>query len=83
MNNGQKLLDEIRALSFVLTETQLYLDSYPDNRDALAYFRKIRKELAEKTAVYEDSYGPLTPLSSKAEENWDWVSGPWPWESED
>ena len=34
----EKLLAEIRALSFALVETNLYLDSYPENAEALAYF---------------------------------------------
>lgn len=84
MNHSDKarLLGEIRALSFALVETNLYLDSYPENSDALAYFRKVRRELAEKTAAYEAAYGPLTVMGALAEGSWDWVSTPWPWESE-
>lgn len=84
MNKSDKnrLLAEIRALSFALVETNLYLDSYPENSDALAYFRKVRRELAEKTAAYEAAYGPLTVMGALAEGSWDWVSTPWPWESE-
>ena len=84
MNKSDKnrLLAEIRALSFALVETNLYLDSYPENSDALAYFRKVRRELAEKTAAYEAAYGPLTVMGALAEGSWDWITTPWPWESE-
>lgn len=84
MNHSDKarLLAEIRALSFALVETNLYLDSYPEDREALAYFRKLRRELAEKTAAYEAAYGPLTVMGATAEGSWDWVRTPWPWESE-
>lgn len=84
MNQSDKarLLAEIRALSFALVETNLYLDSYPEDREALAYFRKVRRELAEKTAAYEAAYGPLTVMGATAEGGWDWVRTPWPWESE-
>ena len=82
MNAKNALLDEIRALSFALVECNLYLDSYPENAEALAYFRRVRDELAEKTAAYEATYGPLTVMGAKATEGWDWVTTPWPWESE-
>lgn len=82
MNKKEKLLSEIRALSFALVETNLYLDSYPECAEALAYFRRVRDELAEKTTAYERAFGPLTPMGATAEGSWDWISTPWPWESE-
>ena len=82
MKQKKALLSEIRALSFALVETNLYLDSYPENAEALAYFRRVRDELAEKTAAYERAFGPLTPMGATAEGSWDWISTPWPWESE-
>ena len=53
MNAKNALLDEIRALSFALVECNLYLDSYPESAEALAYFRRVRDELAAKTAAHE------------------------------
>ncbi len=82
MNMKEKLLSEIRALSFALVETNLYLDSHPECAEALAYFRRVRDELAEKTAAYERAFGPLTAMGATAEGSWDWISTPWPWESE-
>ena len=51
MSAKEKLLSEIRALSFALVETNLYLDSYPENAEALAYFRRVRDELKLPAAV--------------------------------
>ena len=82
MTNQEKLLSEIRTLSFALVEMNLYLDSYRTDSEALAYFRRVREELKEKTAAYEAAYGPLTVLGAKAEGVWDWTDTPWPWESE-
>lgn len=82
MNAKDKLLSEIRALSFALVETNLYLDSYPECPEALAYFRRVRDELREKTAAYEKQYGPLTVMGAEAKGRWEWVNTPWPWESE-
>ena len=80
MNAKEKLLTEIRALSFALVETNLYLDSYPNDKEALAYFRRVRDELRALTDSYEKTYGPLTVMGTKATDGWDWVSTPWPWE---
>ena len=82
MNAKEKLMAEIRALSFALVETNLYLDVYPEEAEALAYFRRVRDELAKKTAAYEKAYGPLTAMGATAEGKWDWVTTPWPWEGE-
>ncbi len=82
MNMKEKLLSEIRALSFALVETNLYLDSHPECGEALAYFRRVRDELAKKTAAYEKAFGPLTAMGATAEGEWDWITTPWPWESE-
>ncbi len=84
MNEAKaKLLDEVRALHFATLETALYLDGHPTDKEALAYFRKMRDEAKKKTDVYESIYGPLTFMNAKAEGSWDWVEGPWPWESEE
>ncbi len=83
MNKKEKLMSEIRALSFALVETNLYLDSYPEDKEALAYFRRVREELAMKTEAYERAYGPLTVMGTNAAKSWEWVETPWPWESED
>lgn len=82
MNAKEKLLTEIRALSFALVETNLYLDSYPNDKEALAYFHRVRDELRALTDSYERAYGPLTVMGARATDGWDWVSTPWPWESE-
>ena len=82
MNAKDALLSEIRALSFALVETNLYLNSYPESAEALAYFRRVRDELRQKTEAYEKKYGPLTVMGATATNGWDWVETPWPWESE-
>ena len=78
----EKLLAEIRALSFALVETNLYLDSYPENAEALAYFGRLQEELQQKTEAYEKAYGPLTVMGANTKKGWEWVATPWPWDSE-
>ena len=53
-----------------------------NDREALAYFRRVRDELRALTAAYEQAHGPLTAMGATAKDSWDWVTTPWPWESE-
>ena len=32
--------------------------------------------------AYEKACGPMTMYGNKSQRSWDWVEGPWPWESE-
>ena len=66
--------------AFVLQETALYLDTHPNCRAALSYFRKNNARLAEVTAQYEAKYGPVTYYGQDCGEHWKWVDTPWPWE---
>lgn len=81
MNNISKkeLMMMIQQYSFALVECNLFLDSHPNNREALEYFEKVKRMLAECTEAYEENYGPLTVFGSSGEP-WQWVSTPWPWE---
>ena len=75
------LKNKLKAVSFALYETVLYLDGHPECQAALAHYNTLVAELEELTERYEEKYGPLTIYSNNASK-WDWVSSPWPWESE-
>jgi len=80
-NNTLCLKDKLKAVSFALYETVLYLDGHPDDKDALDYYNKLIDELEEVTEQYEKKYGPLTIWGNEGD-RWSWVNTPWPWESE-
>lgn len=73
--------DRLKALSFSVLETALYLDGHPNCKQALEHYDATVEELERATEEYEDKYGPLT-IYSNAHDTWEWVSSPWPWESE-
>lgn len=75
-------LDKIRALDFALQETVLYLDAYPDCREALEYYHHLLRDRCEAISAYEDTCGPLTMYGNTSRDSWDWTRGPWPWEYE-
>lgn len=82
-NNGSMgrdaLAAKIKALAFAKTETELFLDTHPDSRAALAYYREIIDDLDDLIEEYTDKYGPITASKSTGD-TWNWVEGPWPWQ---
>ena len=77
--NKENLMRKIQALSFAKTETELYLDCYPNNPMALEYYKKVVRELDNYVVEYENKYGPLTAGGSMGN-TWSWIKGPWPWD---
>ena len=75
----EELMDKIHAISFAMTEAQLFLDTHPDCRAALDYFRNLRDELDGLTTEYQNQYGPLF-ADMTVGDKWAWIDGPWPWQ---
>ena len=76
------LLEKITALSFVKAELELYLDTHPNCRTALDYYRKTVDELERLTEEYHNQHGPLVAAGNLSTEEWNWVRGPWPWQND-
>jgi len=77
-----ELLRRIQAEDFALYEVALYLDAYPTNKKALAFYREHRAALMALKEAYAEKYGPLTIYDHNSQDEWQWVKGPWPWERE-
>ena len=75
------LLYSLQALDFSLTDTVLYLDAYPESKEAMNYYNKLMSEReALVRALSEGCHSPVTHLDNKGS-SWDWGKGPWPWEA--
>lgn len=82
-NACKALLSRLQALDFSIVDTVLYLDAYPDCREALSHYHKLLserdallRELAEKCRM------PMTSFANASRDAWDWTGGPWPWEAD-
>ena len=75
-------MNMLRALDFAIQETVLYLDAYPENRQALEYYHQLMEQRKQTLAAYEKSCGPVTIYGNMSRNSWDWVEGPWPWEAD-
>ena len=80
-NTRSRLLRKIQQHGFAMLEAGLYLDGHPNCTRALQYFDKHRNEYLKYTSEYEEAFGPLT-MKSNTGSDWNWILGPWPWESE-
>lgn len=79
--NESALLEKLRAVDFAIQETVLFLDAYPENHQALSYYHRLMEERTRLMTEYETRYGPLTMYSNHSKTSWDWIEGPWPWET--
>ncbi len=83
MNNRQMLLKRVQVCDFVLLETNEFLDTHPDNAEALRYFKKYQDMRKDAVKEYEEKYGPLTAAGYCGYTNrFTYVDNPWPWEVE-
>ena len=75
-------LKMLRAVDFAIQETVLFLDAYPDHKQALQYYYQLIEQRRMLMESYEKSCGPLTMYGNQSRTSWDWVEGPWPWEAD-
>lgn len=75
----KQLMNSINNLSFALDDTRLFLDTHPDNQDALSYFNdtmKVRNEIVEE---YTKKFGPISSYNVNVCDGWSWNDCPLPW----
>ena len=75
------LFDEIGAVSFVMDELRLYLDTHPDCGEALSLFRECAERRRDLTSRYAEAFGPLDSYGVPSD-GWGWNRGPGSWERE-
>ncbi|MCI9417511.1 MAG: spore coat protein CotJB [Eubacterium sp.] len=79
--NRQQLFQWINEVSFAVTEISLYLDTHPDDADALDFFHHYNEERKKALELYSANYAPLTlDLMQQDDDHWLWATDPWPWE---
>lgn len=78
--NRDEMLKTLTALDFYLVDLQLYLNTHPNDRDALDKYNAIVAEANSLRQEYEKMYGPLTSFRSASKYPWQWIENPWPWQ---
>ena len=78
-NNLKNLMRQIMEAGFAMDDVALFLDTHPENQDALRYYKAVCDMRDQSMAAYERRFGPLryTDVTSMS---WNWVTEKWPWE---
>ncbi len=84
MNERNVLKRRIEALDFSIYELELFLDTHPENRQAMQMLREFRRRRAEAVANYESKCGTYIQTTGDVNptDYWNWIDSPWPWERE-
>ncbi|RBN39630.1 spore coat protein CotJB [Priestia megaterium] len=74
-------LEEIQAIDFALVELTLYLDTHPNDQQAMQQFNEYAHQAMQLKRNFETKYGPLQQYgNSYTDGNWSWGTSPWPWQ---
>ncbi|MNW37381.1 CotJB protein [compost metagenome] len=76
-----ELLEQLQAVDFVLVELNLYLDTHPDDYQAIEQYNKLTKERTQLAHQFQLLYGPLMHFGHAfSKYPWEWSKSPWPWQ---
>lgn len=70
----------MQVLSFSLQELAIYLDTHPDDREALELYRRYQQMYQEAMQKYSEKCAPMTHMNPVDHNTYTWMSDPWPWE---
>jgi spore coat protein JB len=74
-------MEQLQAVDFVLVDLTLYLDTHPDDFEAINQFNQFAKERKRLKKIIESNYGPLMQFgNSYSGYPWNWDDAPWPWQ---
>ena len=85
MNQGNRaaaLMCQLQQACFVVDDLKLYLDTHPDDPEALACYRRSKAARDRAVAEYVANVGPLYAEQVACDQQWTWTQAPWPWEGE-
>ena len=74
-------LEELQKVDFALVELSLYLDTHPNDLQAVRQFNQLAQRRAQIAYAFETKYGPLMQFGhSYSRFPWQWPDTPWPWQ---
>lgn len=86
-NNGgmsadcKTMMRRLQTVEFSMYDTMLYLDIYPECKEALAYFAKLKEERdALRLSLSKRCKRPVSACESDTDQGWSWIDSPWPWD---
>lgn len=80
MSERDMMIQKIRAADFAMWEVHLFLDTHPNDTDALALLAKYTKRRDALVDEFEKKFGPLSMRNITSGTRWQWIDNPWPWD---
>jgi spore coat protein JB len=80
--NRDEMLKALSAMDFYAVDMALYLDTHPDDNEALARYNAIVREANTLRQSYEQQFGPMYSYRSTSAAPWQWINDPWPWHAQ-
>jgi spore coat protein JB len=75
------LMEELQQTDFVLVELTLYLDTHPNDYDAVVQFNQFAQKRKGLKDQIESKFGPMQQYgNSYSGFPWQWNDPPWPWQ---
>ncbi|MBW8349111.1 spore coat protein CotJB [Bacillus sp. IITD106] len=75
------LMQELQEVDFVIVELALYLDTHPNDQEAIQQYNAYVQMKNNVKNQFEKEFGALTSFgSSYSKYPWDWKEAPWPWQ---
>ena len=78
--NQKELYEWIMMLGFCAVDMMLYLDTHPDDEEALNYFNQCTALYNAAKQSYQEQFGQLNAFPEQERSSWDWNTAPMPWE---
>ncbi len=76
-----EMLMDLMELEFTLVELNLFLDTHPEDAEALRMFNRVSREFDVVKREYGQMFGPLVNFGHcTSEGEWKWLDMPWPWQ---
>ena len=70
---------ELQTLGFVIQELALYLDTHPDDKEALEMYQNYQK-VYHKGMMEQNECSPMRHGLPSQGDRYRWLDDPWPWE---
>lgn len=81
--SNQKMEDlyKLQEIAFAAHDINLYLDTHPNDTNAINLYNEYNKQEKMLNSMYERKYGPLDLSDEEGlgMTPWSWINEPWPW----
>ena len=80
-NEREDMLYKISEVCFAAHDVNLYLDTHPNDVNAINLYNKYNNMSNELISNYEKKFGPINLSDNNGLDKtpWAWINKPWPW----